>query len=66
MGCLSCIAYFSRDSYNIDDIITSIVSLLCIIISVQRMLSVATVYGIVVVGMYMAFYSYLKGLKFKQ
>ena len=64
MGYLSCIAYFSHDSYNIADIITSIPS--SAYISMQRMLIVALVFGIVVVGMYMAFYSYLKGLKFKQ
>ena len=32
----------------------------------QRMLFVVTVYGIVVVGVYMAFYSYLNELKLEQ
>ena len=70
MGCLSCIAYFSHDSYNImiADIITRLSTLsLHICISMrQRMLFVASVHGIAVVGMYMAFYSCLKELKLEQ
>ena len=60
MGCLSYVAYFSHDSCNIADIITSIYSPLHIS---MLFVNVATVYGIAVVGVYMALYSYLNEFK---